>query len=242
MQNQQNIKKAFLPLNQRLFHFESEDYLHSPGEVVEMDSQSIINKLLPAVGLFNDEEIQREAKVYEIRIVAILENLKPRQKEGEIDELGYERNVLPISKERQEYLMIEWDHELQSYLNFIKTIIKNSSHNPIAENIKPLQQVILQLPSDFKVPDMPRSFIPLMTRQDSALFFHYLQKLGFMPKFHDTSICVLSTPFFAVGSQSTRDDLGKIHSLKANKEIMIAFKEKIGLIIEAIDKDLSTAK
>ena len=245
MQNPQTVKEAFTPLHKRLTHFETENYLLDPKEDLDEDFEGRINHVLHYVHLFENSEVSNEANVYEKRVHEILRNLKPKEKEGVLNEYGFEINRTEISEDRKAYIMQEWKTEMFAYLYYLDIIKKNSSHSLEKEKsvVPSVQNIIFQLPENFTVLDIiKQNFKPVMKPKETALFFHYMQELKIMPKYDDKSTSKLASPFFAVGPQSTREGFMEINKLKKDKTIATSLMEKLELIIKEIDKGLEAVK
>lgn len=239
MQNPQTIREAFLPLNTRLYEFESEDYLFSGGEIIEVDPNMVVKLLLKTVSLFEDEEIFKESKLYELRVLDIIGNLKYREKEGGVDYMERELEQKPISKERQEELMDDWKFELHTYLNYLRSIQKSSNFG--VEIIKnDSASPTLTPPNESKFSEL-NQHTPVLSSKEAALFLYYLQEIKVSPEFSKIGYGKLARLLFGRNEQNVRE-LFSLTDFPFFTKDLKALKERLTTLINRVGEDIKIAE
>ena len=259
MANPTNVKELFAPLDERLYKFESNYfstfYFYANFSSEELDKvKPNIYEIAKGVSLFDPDEVYNEAKLHEERVVDILHDLKPLKKIKVIDDFKQVEEV-ELYPPRSEYLFKEWQEEFAIYQTHLQSMQKialkrrqsTNSKTPIdvnkgAEVLTKQQITQINLPENFTVSQLNKSFEPQLSVSQAALFLYYLREHAILPPYSDSSIGKLAEAFFVRNQKNVTKGLTDIYTIKSNETELSSLKKVLQKLIKEIDNDLKSAR
>jgi hypothetical protein len=210
----------------------------------------LIPEIPKQVDLFDVKEVYNEALFYKSRIEKIIPALEPVPFELFINPQSGSDEVIgqrPATPDRQRELMQRFKEELRGHLHTLDLIIEArkpfaGSAIPDTESrpVQPLQNVIW-LPENFTVSEVNKHFTPQLSVNQAALFLYYLREQAILPPYSDASIGKLAEAFFVRNQKNITKSLTDIHSVKHNKEELMALKRVLEALLKEVENDIKKA-
>lgn len=227
-----NVRKAFAPLGERLYFFESELHLLENNEhdipINQHDFyyHDMIDKIGRDVNRFDSFQVYLTAEEYLKRTYRLTHQLVRQEKENK-------------SVSRDKWQM--WEAELYEYLHGLLAILDAREEiykETVSTNATVVIEKKIELPKDFTIKELQVHFKPKYNYSVIAALMHYMSKAGILPPYEQSEFTKIA-PIFGFHSKSIAKG---IRFLNPNsKSELKKVKAVVDALVEAISEDLQKA-
>lgn len=265
MSQQTNAKELFLPLGERLFYYESKEYINAAPVYIESyngyyedyfnthKAKVLIDIIGVSANRFDPKTIHDEAVSYLARVETVFNTLKYTEYEfiryEQVDPIYEMDGLVKVPDEKKEKLLQRHRDELNIYKQGLEAIIEvreqfvthvHSANTSEESNLYEKTPVIII--GDFNVKNLQKSFDARMSADQIALLFHYLVRIKVSPNLSQTRFGTIAERLFARNEKEVQDALGRVGTTMNDKEALIKLQKILGEILQEIDNDIDPKK